>query len=96
LQKILTFAENINKMQLEQEQINNEIINRYQNQKAYVITLNCVVVGVWRNLKKLCTDMKVTDSDFPSYWTLTRKRDEAPIKFSTKNGEYSFSIEKLK
>lgn len=68
----------------------------YKNEKAFIINLDCVVIGVWRNLRKLCTDMKIIDTDFPSYWTLTRKRNEAPIKFATKKGEYSLSIEKLK
>jgi hypothetical protein len=79
-----------------EEQKDRDYQKEYQNQKAYVISLNCTVVGVWRNLKKLCVDMKEKDKEFPSYWTLTRKRDEAPIKFITKIGEYSFSIEKLK
>jgi hypothetical protein len=79
-----------------EEQKDRDYQKEYQNQKAYVITLNNAVLGVWRNLKKLCADMKEKDADFPSYWTLTRKREETPIKFVTKMGEYSFSIEKLK
>ena len=79
-----------------EEQKDRNYQKEYLNQKAYVISLNCTVVGVWRYLKKLCVEMKEKDANFPSYWTLTRKRDETPIIFTTKLGEYSFSIEKLK
>jgi hypothetical protein len=68
----------------------------YHNQKAYVLSLNCEILGVWRNLKKLCTEVKESDSEFLSYWTLARKKDESPIKFTTIKGEYSLSIEKMK
>jgi hypothetical protein len=69
---------------------------RYENQKTFVVVLNCAVVGTWRNLKKLCEDMKGDDEDFQSYWTLAKKREESPIKFSTSKGEYQIYIEKLK
>ena len=81
---------------MEQEKIERNYKEEYKNQKAYVVTLNCEFVGVWRNLKKLCTEMKEQDSDFQSYWTLTRKKDELSVKFETNKGSYIVSFDKLK
>ena len=64
--------------------------------KRYMIlTLNCEVLGIWGNLKKLCSDIKANDLEFPSYWTIIRK-DENPIKITTSKGEYILSAEKPK
>ena len=64
--------------------------------KRYIIlTLNCEVLGIWGNLKKLCTDIKENDLEFPSYWTLIRKV-ENPLKINTSKGDYILSAEKPK
>ena len=78
------------------EQLKRDYQKEYQNQKAYIVSLNCEILGVWRNLKKLCTEMKERDTEFSSYWTLARKKDETPIKITTKQGEYTLSIERMK
>ena len=70
---------------------------QYQNQKAVVVVLNCEVLGTWRNLKKLCEEMKERDAEFRSYSSLSKRRDdENPITFTTGAGEYKVYIEKLK
>ena len=70
---------------------------QYQNQKAVVVVLNCEVLGTWRNLKKLCEEMKERDAEFRSYSSLSKRRDdENPITFETGQGEYKVYIEKLK
>lgn len=70
---------------------------RYENEKTIIVVLNCAVVGNFRNLKKLCEEMKETDADFLSYSSLSKRRsDENPIKFSTSKGEYQVYIEKLR
>ena len=70
---------------------------RYENEKTFVVTCNCTVLGAWRNLKKLCEDMKEKDEEFLSYSSLSKRRnDENPMKFSTSAGEYSVYIEKLR
>ena len=64
--------------------------------KRYVvITLNCEILGIWGNLKKLCDAMMLNDSEFPLYKKLIRKV-ENPIKFDTSKGTYIISIEKPK
>jgi hypothetical protein len=70
---------------------------RYQNEKAFVVVLNCAVLGTWRNLKKLCEDMKERDGQFFSYSSLSKRRDkENPMEFETAQGKYSVYIERLK
>ena len=70
---------------------------RIENEKSFVVVLNCGVVGNYRNLKKLCEEMKERDESFLSYSSLSKRRDkENPIKFSTSKGEYQIYIEKLK
>ena len=70
---------------------------RLENEKAFVILLNCEVVGTFRNLKKACEAMKETDTEFLSYSSLSKRRDkENPIEFSTSKGAYKVYIEKLK
>ena len=70
---------------------------RYENEKSFVVVLNCEVVGNYRNLKKLCEDMKAKDEGFLSYSSLSKKRnDENPIRFTTVRGDYQIYIEKLK
>lgn len=70
---------------------------RYLNEKACVVILNCELVGTWRNLKKLCDDMKEQDAEFFSYSSLSKKRGEInPIEFETEKGKYAVYIEKLK
>jgi hypothetical protein len=70
---------------------------RAKEVRRYVaVNLNCEMVGIWGNLKKCCQEMKERDAGFPSYWTIVRKTDENPIKFTTETGEYAVYIEKLK
>jgi hypothetical protein len=70
---------------------------RYENEKTFVVVCSCEVVGTWRNLKKLCEEMKTNDVEFLSYSSLSKKRGgESPIRFSTARGEYQIYIEKLK
>jgi hypothetical protein len=47
---------------------------RRQNTRYYVLLEQDTVIGVFGNLKKLCDHMK--GKDFPSYWTLTRKKED--------------------
>lgn len=65
------------------------------SRRFVVLTLDSEILGIWGNLKKLCTELKIQDVEFPSYWTLTRKADN-PIKFQTAKGQYILSIEKPK
>jgi hypothetical protein len=51
---------------------------RIQNKKNYVLIENDIVLGTFGNLKKITDFMK--GKNFPSYWTLVRKKD-FPIKF---------------
>ncbi len=51
---------------------------RKKKQYNYVLLENGVVLGTYGNLKKI-TEF-VDDDNFPSYWTLVRKK-EFPIKF---------------
>lgn len=53
---------------------------RIQNKTNYVLIENDVVLGTFGNLKKITDFMK--DKDFPSYWTLVRKKDN-PIVFKS-------------
>lgn len=56
-------------------------------------------IGVWGNLKKLCEDMKETDSEFLSYSSISKKSadGENPIRFKTESGKsYSIHIEKIR
>lgn len=41
--------------------------------RAWVLIKDGEVLGVFGNLKKLCDFME--EKDFPSYWTLVRKKD---------------------
>ena len=66
-----------------------------ESRRYVVLTLDSEILGIWGNLKKLCTELKIQDTEFPSYWTLTRKTDK-PIKFTTPKGQYVLSIEKPK
>jgi hypothetical protein len=79
------------------EPIERDYRKEYENQKSFIVLLNCAVVGNFRNLKKLCEDMKEKDGEFQSYSSLSKRRnDENPIKFSTSKGEYQIYIERLK
>jgi hypothetical protein len=70
---------------------------RMETERTVIVVLNCEVVGNFRNLKKLCEEMKERDIEFYSYSSLSKRRnDENPIKFSTAKGEYQIYIEKLK
>ena len=51
---------------------------RIQNKTNYVLIENDIVLGTFGNLKKITDFMK--GKDFPSYWTLVRKKDY-PIEF---------------
>ena len=63
-----------------------------------IVLLNCELLGLWGNLKKLCEEQKEIDSEFLSYSSLSKKRttDENPIKFTTEKGDYQIYIEKLR
>ena len=49
-----------------------------ENKMNYVLLKNGVVLGTFGNLRKITEIVK--DDDFPSYWTLVRKKDN-PILF---------------
>jgi hypothetical protein len=51
---------------------------RKENQYSYVLLKNDDVLGTFGNLRKI-TEI-VEDDNFPSYWTLVRKK-EFPIEF---------------
>ena len=81
----------------EKDALKRDYTKEYDNQKAIIVILNCEVVGTYRNLKKLCEDMKAKDESFLSYSSLSKRRnDENPIRFSTVRGDYQIYIEKLK
>lgn len=44
-----------------------------ENKMSYVLLKDCEVLGTFGNLKKVCDFME--NEDFPSYWTLVRKKD---------------------
>jgi hypothetical protein len=69
---------------------------RKESKKYIGINLNCNLIGIWGTLKKACEDIKETDVEFPSYWTLARRTDENPIELETKIGKYSIHFEKPK
>lgn len=71
---------------------------RKNSNKNYVLLLNCKVVGVWGNLKKLCDDMKIDNANFLSYSSLSKKKkDGNPIEFEDKEGlKYSVYVELIK
>ena len=60
---------------------------RKENQFNYVLLKNNVVLGTFGNLKKI-TEF-VENENFPSYWTLVRKK-EFPIEY------LDYSIHKVK
>lgn len=43
--------------------------------KYYVLIKDTEVIGLYGSLKNLCDTYKEIDSSFPSYWTLTRKKE---------------------
>ena len=43
------------------------------NKMSYVLLKDCEVLGTFGNLRKVCDFME--DEDFPSYWTLIRKKE---------------------
>ena len=51
---------------------------RKENQYNFVLLKEGVVIGTFGNLRKITEFVK--DDNFPSYWTLVRKK-EFPIKF---------------
>ena len=51
---------------------------RKENQYNFVLVKDDVVIGTYGNLRKI-TEL-VEDDNFPSYWTLVRKK-EYPITF---------------
>ena len=70
---------------------------RQEVRRYIAVNLNCELIGVWGNLKKLCEEMKERDAEFRSYSSLSKRRDEEnPITFTTGAGEYKVYIEKLK
>lgn len=58
-----------------------------ENKMSYVLLKDCEVLGTFGNLKKICDFMD--GKDFPSYWTLIRKK-EYPLVFD------SYKIYKVK
>ncbi|WP_299099544.1 hypothetical protein [uncultured Winogradskyella sp.] len=58
-----------------------------ENKMSYVLLKDCEVLGTFGNLKKVCDFME--DEDFPSYWTLIRKKN-FPITIN------NYSIHKVK
>ena len=65
-----------------------------KNAKRFlVLTLNCEIIGIWGNLRKLCSERLEKDFEFPKYTVLVRKK-ENPIKFETLKGSYIISNEK--
>lgn len=60
---------------------------RMKDKMYWVLLDGNTVLGVFGNLKKLCDHM--IDKDFPSYWTLTRKKSN---KFDYKG----YSVQKVK
>lgn len=44
-----------------------------ENKMSYVLLKDCEVLGTFGNLRKVCDFME--DQDFPSYWTLVRKKE---------------------
>ncbi|WP_397364341.1 hypothetical protein [Olleya sp. R77988] len=52
---------------------------RKENQYNFVLLKNGIVLGTFGNLKKITEFVK--DEDFPSYWTLVRKK-EFPIELT--------------
>ena len=82
---------------LQKKELNMTYKERLEQEKAFVVVLDCTVVGTFRNLKKLCEEMKERDAEFRSYSSLSKRRDdENPITFETGQGEYKVYIEKLK
>jgi len=61
---------------------------RKENTRVFVLIKSGEVLGCWGNLKNLCESQE--DPTFPSYWTLTRKKEDV-IEF----GEYSLHKVKL-
>lgn len=55
---------------------------RKENQQNFVLIKNGVPLGTFGNLKKI-TDF-IKDDDFPSYWTLIRKKEKPLV-----HNEYS-------
>lgn len=51
---------------------------RKENQHNFVLVKDSIVIGTFGNLRKI-TEI-VEDDNFPSYWTLVRKKDY-PIEF---------------
>ncbi|MBV7268694.1 hypothetical protein [Winogradskyella luteola] len=44
-----------------------------ENKMSYVLLKDCEVLGTFGNLRKVCDFME--GKDFPSYWTLVRKKE---------------------
>lgn len=61
---------------------------RKENTKIYVLIKSGTVLGCFGNLKKLCDSVK--DPAFPSYWTLTRKKEDR-----IDHGDYSIQRVRL-
>lgn len=68
-------------------EIKKSIIYKPKGQKVYVLSSNCLIVGVWTNLKQLCVDMALIEK-FPSYSNLSKVI--APLR---KNNTNSFSFD---
>lgn len=61
--------------------------DRMEKLEIFVLQYDNEVIGTFGNLKKVCDYME--DEDFPSYWTLVRKK-EYPITYK------DFKIYKVK
>jgi hypothetical protein len=48
-----------------------------ENKMSYVLLKDCEVLGTFGNLRKVCDFMD--GKDFPSYWTIVRKKENPLI-----------------
>jgi len=64
---------------------------KYKERKAkkeyYVLIKSGTVIGLYGQLKKLCDTLKIEDKDFPSYSSLSKKKEQR-MDF----GEYSIQM----
>ena len=67
-----------------------------KGRKVYILFQAGILVGVWSNLKHLCSDM-ATAGAFPSYSALSKMSKEAgTIQFEKKGVEFKIFIENVR
>jgi hypothetical protein len=49
---------------------------RKESKRIFILITDNEAIGVFTNLKGLCEFASEKDSSFPSYWTLTRKKED--------------------